>query len=54
MLLPLIGFSLLALQVNLTAAFIAAVLVFAAIGFTGRKIYLYRRRLLTSQAMNKM
>lgn len=44
MLLPLIGFSLLALQVNLAAAVIAAVLFLVTIGFAGRKIYRYRRR----------
>ncbi|MEE9910796.1 MAG: hypothetical protein K4571_03645 [Deltaproteobacteria bacterium] len=48
MLLPLIGFSLLALQANLAAAILAAVLFFVAIGFASWKIYRSRRRLATS------
>lgn len=48
MLLPFIGFSLLALQVNLAAAIIMALLLLAVIGFIGRKIYIYKRRLLIS------
>lgn len=44
-LLPFIGFSLLALNVNLVVALLTAVLLFMAVGFSGAWLYRLRRRL---------
>ncbi|MRR17336.1 MAG: hypothetical protein EG826_12860 [Deltaproteobacteria bacterium] len=44
LLLPLIGFSLLALEVNLAAAVIASFFIILGAGLAGRKIYRFRRR----------
>jgi len=47
-LLPVIGFSLLALQVNLAAAIIVAILLFMVAGFAGMRLYRRRKQPLIS------
>ena len=43
MMLPLVGFCLLALQVNLTAAVLAVAFVLMTVWFAGTRIYRYRK-----------